>query len=81
LLKQYQREWEEDKKTFRDKPRHDFTSHCADAFRMMAISWKELKPEPKETIATFPIKAHNGRIITAKLDDLWDNTPKRRERY
>ncbi len=31
LLKQYQREWDEDKKTFRDKPRHDFTSHaCLD---------------------------------------------------
>ena len=30
-LRQYQREWDEDKKMFRDKPRHDFTSHGADA--------------------------------------------------
>lgn len=81
LLKQYQREWDEDKKTFRDKPRHDFTSHCADAFRMLALSWKELKPEPEPELAKFPIKGHNGRIITANLDELWQSTPKKRERY
>ena len=40
-LRQYQREWDEDKKVFRDKPRHDWTSHGADAFRMLSIAWKE----------------------------------------
>lgn len=81
LLKQYQREWDEDKKTFRDKPRHDFTSHCADAFRMMAIAWKELKPEPVPEEAQFVIKGQNGRIVTAKLDDLWKTVPKKQVRY
>ena len=51
-LKQYQREWDDDKKAFRDKPRHDWTSHSADAFRYMAIAWREeykeaKRPEPK----------------------------------
>jgi hypothetical protein len=41
LLKLYQREWDDDKKCFKDHPRHDFTSHCADSFRMLAIAWKE----------------------------------------
>jgi hypothetical protein len=49
-LKQYQREWDEDKKCFRDKPRHDWTSHPSDAWRMLAIAWRqeEAKPVPKE---------------------------------
>lgn len=40
-LRQYQREWDEDKKAFRERPRHDWTSHTADAFRMAAVAWKE----------------------------------------
>jgi hypothetical protein len=27
-LRQYQREWDDDKKRYRDRPRHDWTSHC-----------------------------------------------------
>lgn len=82
LLKQYQREWDEDKKAFRDRPRHDFTSHAADAFRMMAVSWQAIKPKEPEKEAIFPVKGHNGVITTAKLDDLWNETPTRRiERY
>lgn len=81
LLKQYQREFDEDKKTFRQKPRHDFTSHCADAFRMLALSWREVKPKEPEKPPVFLAKAHNGRIVTAPLDDLWASTKKRVERY
>lgn len=43
-LRQYQREWDDDKKAFREKPRHDWTSHPADAFRMLAVAWREEKP-------------------------------------
>lgn len=81
LLKQYQREWDEDKKTFRDKPRHDFTSHAADAFRMLAVSWIESKAKEPEKPPVFPVTGHNGRIITAPLDDLWADTSRRNERY
>ena len=81
LLKQYQREWDDDKKAFRSKPRHDHTSHCADAFRMAAVSWAENKPKQPESLPTFPVSAHNGRIITAKLDDLWAETSNKKERY
>lgn len=54
-LRQYQREWDEDKKCFRDMPRHDFTSHYADAFRMLALAWREdhsttKKPDPPRGI-------------------------------
>lgn len=80
LLKQYQREWDEDKKAFRDKPRHDNTSHCADAFRMMAVSWQENKPKNEEKLAIFPVKGENGRIVTAPLNDLWSEIPKKSDR-
>lgn len=81
LLKQYQREWDEEKKVFRQKPRHDFTSHCADAFRMMAVSWQELKKKEPETPTKWPIYAKNGKMRTATLDELWELEPKRVERY
>ena len=50
-LKQYQREYDEEKKCFRDKPRHDWTSHYADAFRYACLVWREeMKPkEPEPT--------------------------------
>lgn len=48
-LKQYQREYDEDKRAFRDKPRHDWTSHYADGFRYACLVWREeMKPKPPE---------------------------------
>jgi hypothetical protein len=48
-LRQYQREWDEDKKCFREKPRHDWTSHPADAWRMLAIAWHQEEGKPVRT--------------------------------
>ena len=48
-LAQYQREYDEDKKVFREKPRHDWTSHLSDGFRYLAVAWKEdVKPKAEE---------------------------------
>lgn len=48
-LKQYQREYDEDKRCFRDKPRHDWTSHYSDAFRYACLVWREeMKPKEPE---------------------------------
>lgn len=50
-LKQYQREYDEDKRCFRDKPRHDWTSHYADAFRYACLVWREeMKPKEPEAV-------------------------------
>ena len=49
-LRQYQFEFDEDKKVFKSKPRHDWTSHGADAFEIIGQVWqtpKELKPVPE----------------------------------
>jgi phage terminase large subunit len=46
-LSLYRREWDEDRKVFREKPLHDWTSHDADSFRMLAVAWRE-EMKPKE---------------------------------
>lgn len=51
-LKQYQFEFDDDKKVFRSKPRHDWSSHAADAYEIIGQVWKnpvmdEDKPKPK----------------------------------
>lgn len=43
-LEQYRREWDEEKKSFRVNAVHDWTSHPADAFRYLALSWRPLPP-------------------------------------
>jgi len=41
-LEQYRREWDDEKKTFRASEVHDWTSHLADAFRYLALAWREV---------------------------------------
>ncbi len=55
-LRQYRAEFDEKLKTFKDIPRHDWASHAADAFRYLAMAWRELVPDaapvtPKQIIA------------------------------
>lgn len=53
-LQQYQFEYDEDKKVFRSKPRHDWASHGSDAFEIIGQVWQEMKSEAK------PQKPDNG---------------------
>jgi len=51
-LRQYRTEYDEKTKVFRDTPKKDWTSHCADAFRYMALAWREMvipqeRPRPR----------------------------------
>lgn len=73
-LSQYQRVYDEDLKAFRDNPRHDWTSHPADAFRMLAVAWrneaKDTKPVEK------PILGISVPQTADTLDQLWASAPK-----
>ena len=40
-LRQYQKAWDDQRKTFQPKPLHDWTSHAADAFRYLAVGLRE----------------------------------------
>lgn len=76
-LRQYQREWDEDKKTFKQKPRHDWTSHYADALRVGALGWREDYGPPAlfvpEKYRPKP-PMHEG----IQLNELWKTVPTHR---
>ena len=67
-LRQYQREYDEDKKAFRDRPRHDWCSHPADAFRMLAVAWR-LEPTVKAPNVIKPLMVGSQNEVT--LNDMW----------
>lgn len=70
-LRQYQREYDEDKKVFRDKPRHDWTSHGADAWRYLSLVWKD---EAKIVTPNEPIRGVFVGKTDVSLNDLWKDT-------
>ena len=76
-LRQYQREYDEDKKVFRDKPRHDWTSHGADAFRMLSIAWKEEAKLPHKDDS---IKGLFVGKTDVSLNDMWKQNPQNSSR-
>ena len=67
-LRQYQREYDEDKKAFRQAPLHNWCSHPADAFRMLAISWRE---EPQAAAPKQPRTLIVGPQNEVTLNDMW----------
>jgi hypothetical protein len=46
-LRQYRADFDEKTRAFKDRPRHDWTSHYADAARYMAMAWREMRPQPR----------------------------------
>ena len=80
-LRQYQREYDDDKRSFRQSPRHDWTSHPSDAFRMLAVSWQEQADKPPAVAEPKPLMV--GPENTVTLNEMWqvhDRTTSRRAR-
>lgn len=49
-LEQYRREWDDEKKAYRANAVHDWTSHPADSFRYLCMSWRPAlarQPRPR----------------------------------
>jgi hypothetical protein len=55
-LRAYRKEWDEERGTWRDKPRHDWASHGADAFRVMATRFRAIEPAA-------PPKPKHDRVV------------------
>jgi hypothetical protein len=72
-LRQYQREWDDDKKVFRDRPKHDWTSHSADAFRYLSIVWKD---EDTPILRDHRVTGLHVGQTDVTLNDMWKETPK-----
>jgi hypothetical protein len=72
-LRQYQREWDDDKKVFRDRPKHDWTSHSADAFRYLSLVWKD---EDSPILSDSRVKGLHVGQTDVTLNEMWKETPK-----
>ena len=72
-LRSYRRAYDEIRKVYREIPLHDWTSHCADAFRGYALTAKRATmsaPEPETSKSKYPFT----------LEDLWTCQPARSHR-
>ena len=76
-LKQYQREYDSERKMLKDKPKHDFTSHGADAFRYMAVAWRE---EEKVNEAYEEMRGIMVGKPSVTLNELWKTARRGHER-
>lgn len=50
-LKNYRRDWDDDRKTFREVPVKDWAEHIGSAFRYLGLAWRDVqppKPKPKK---------------------------------
>lgn len=64
-LEQYRREWDDEKKAFKASEVHDWTSHLADAFRYLSLSWRTItEPAVQQRIIPPP-----GKIIAPQLPE------------
>ena len=52
-LKQYRREWDGKRQTWRERPYHDWSSHACDAFRYLALSVAPVKADKKLILPAF----------------------------
>lgn len=60
-LRSYHREWDDEKRVFKDSPEHDWSSHWADAGMTMAVAWKRgMIPRGEGETS---IRAGDGRSI------------------
>lgn len=65
-LEQYRREWDDERKTFKANEIHDWSSHLADAFRYLAISWMEAREaEPEKPVQPMLKPAIVGGYVIA----------------
>ena len=66
-LKNYRREWDDDRKTFLDNPFKDWAEHIGSSWRYLGLAWREIKkadpPKPKPKVISYEAKA-DGSVVT-----------------
>lgn len=59
-VKNYQREYDQEKKVFKPKPLHNWASHPCDALRYLAVGFEDEMPKPVQKSYGFPLKQAGG---------------------
>jgi len=69
-LKEYHKEWDEKNQTFKEKPKHDWTSHASDAFRYLALSVVDRKFSNKHMSSKYfnPNRQHTRKSFNKKIN-------------
>jgi phage terminase large subunit len=63
-IPQHTKEYDEEKKIFKDKPQHDWTSHSADMWRYAAVVIDEMQETFRETVKTYtPPNLYRGNKL------------------
>jgi len=68
-LRQYRQEYDDKARDFKDRPRHDWTSHSADAMRYLAMAYREVTTphtDPDAAAREEMIRAQQDRIKQAR---------------
>lgn len=80
--KTYHRKYDEDTKTYKDEPVHDWSSNYMDMFRYMALvaDRKAIPKGPRSGMAAGVVNnSPSGVYYPFALDDIWDLRPQTRE--
>ncbi len=83
-LRSYRKEWDEERAVWRDRPRHDWASHGADALRTMASRYRDIEAAPEKpaektgpTYTALP----DGRVVAdMSIREIVEAKRKRKER-
>ena len=65
-LRQYRADYDEKTRAFKDTPKHDWTSHTADAFRYLCMAWRE-----QAQIVDKPALPAVKAITDYKVEEMW----------
>lgn len=79
-LKSYHREYDEDKKAYRDQPVHDWSSHYADAFRGLAVVCSKSSRVKTREQTLKELASDQNLTYAFALDDIWDLGPRKSSR-
>ena len=78
-MRRYQRQLQQDERSFKKIPHHDWTSHYSDAFRMLAVATQNVvktrkeKPKEIEGIRELP---YGGFCLGVSLEDMYKQVPR-----
>lgn len=82
-LRQYKRERDDERRVFKNTPYHDWTSHPADGFRMLAVSWfmrDDTAPQPARERFVEAVKRATRPLTFDEIHKLNERSDNRRAR-
>lgn len=66
-LKSYRREWDDERKTFRETPVKDWAEHIGSSWRYLGLSWREEvaeRPKPEQKDAVIYTARPDGSVVS-----------------